>query len=77
MEGKRRKETKGVEENTLAILDASGFGKKEISVSQHVQNHNDDRMYFYICTLVCCFLVFDVFAIDCLYLCIYFRACFS
>lgn len=46
MEGKRRKETKGIEENTLAILDTSGFGKKEISVAQHVQNLNDDRLAF-------------------------------
>lgn len=45
MEGKRRKETKGIEENTLAILDTSGFGKKEISAAQHLQNLNDDRMY--------------------------------
>ncbi|KAL1829663.1 hypothetical protein ACET3Z_008075 [Daucus carota] len=46
MEGKRRKETKGIEENTLAILDTSGFGRKEISVAQHVQNLNDDRLAF-------------------------------
>lgn len=46
MEGKRRKETKGIEENTLAILDTSGFGKKEISVAQHDQNLNDDRLTF-------------------------------
>ncbi|KAL8113072.1 hypothetical protein AgCh_020412 [Apium graveolens] len=46
MEGKRRKETKGIEENILAILDTSGFGKKEISVAQHLQNHNDDRLAF-------------------------------
>lgn len=43
---RRREDNRGMEENTLAILDTSGFNRKETQITQETQDLNDDRLAF-------------------------------
>lgn len=57
---RRREDNRGMEENTLAILDTSGFNRKETQITQETQDLNDDRMHIYSVSMIR-FLYISVF----------------